>query len=127
MTEQIQNPHAIELSSILDPESNTDKKILKALKKYGASTVSDLQILLQDCMYVSPHERVSYPISGLGDASFKRLEQVTSPLGVDIYPSTQLDPKTKKFIGIAQGFVPAEKYYDFRRAIEAAYLGGNEK
>jgi len=125
--EQTQNPLEIELSTLLDSKSHNDKRILNALKKQGVTTTGDLQSLLGECRYTSPKGRTAYPIRGLGENYFKRLEEVTAPIGIDIYPEMPLDPTVKEFINIAREYIPLDRYYEFRRKIEGAYVKGREE
>lgn len=115
------SPLEIELSTLLNSGSNDDKKILNTLKRQGVTTLGSLQSLLAESRYISPKERIAYQVSGLGKTYFRRLEEVTEPLGVDIYAGKDLDPVLKPFMEIAKGYVPHESYYDFRREVEEAY------
>src|SRR3989344_3530997 len=129
--EQAQNPLEIELSSLLNSGSNDDKKLLNVLKRRGATTLGDLQSLLGECRYTSPKGIVAYPIRGIGESYFRRLEEVTAPIGIDIYAANEIDPMLKPYMEIAKGYVPSESYYSFRREVEEAYAtekaGAKEK
>src|SRR3989344_4810044 len=129
--EGAQNPLEIELSALLNSGSNDDKKLLNVLKRRGATTLGGLQSLLGESRYVSPKGRVAYPIRGIGENYFKRLEEVTSSLGVDIYATSEIDPMLKPYMEIAKRHVPFESYYSFRREVEEAYAtekpGAKEK